>query len=169
MTYGYLGIFAAYALLALLVMGVLVHSRWRWPVKATATVAVAAFYFVTWIAHPGILGWPVDRDLPRKFRLHSAYVQQPDKTSNSPGAIYLWVTDVEELGHRGTPRAYQIPYSAPAHEVVTNSMSRLHKGMSQMGELTGHIVTGLHDPTRSASVLAPVTFFDIPDALFPDK
>lgn len=169
MTYGYTGIIAAYVLAALLVLGLLLHSRWRWPVKAMAAGAVAALYLATWVSLPGLLGWPIERDLPRKFRLHSAHVQQPDKTTNTQGAIFLWVTDVNDLGRAGTPRAYRIPYTPPTHEVVINAVSRLHKGMAQMGEFTGHIATGLHDPSRAGPAIAPITFFDIPDPLFPDK
>lgn len=169
MTYGYTAIIAAYVLAALLLLGLLLHTRWRWPVKTTAAIAVAALYLVTWVSLPGLLGWPIERDLPRKFRLHSAHVQQPDKTTNTQGAIFLWVTDVNDLGRAGTPRAYRIPYTPPTHEVVINAVSRMHKGMAQMGEFTGRIATGLHDPSRVGPAIAPVRFFDIPDPLFPDK
>ncbi len=172
MNLGFAGLTAAYVFIALLLLSINLYSRWRWPVKAAAAVAAAAFYLVAYLSLPELLGWPIERDPPQKFRLHAAYVQQPDKLTRSKGAIYLWLTDSEDLAHMGAPRAYKFPYTAPTHEVVINAMSRINKGQAQMGEFRNPNdpnITVLDDPTRVGQKSAPVTFFDIPDPLFPDK
>ncbi len=169
---GYAGLAVAYAFVALLLLGVILYSRWGWPVKAAGAVTAAAFCLISYASIPDLLGWPIAQDPPHKFRLHAAYVQQPDKLSKSKGAINLWLTDAEDLAKGGVPRAFQFPYSAPLHEVVINATSRMNKGVPQMGEFTHshtNAVAGLHDPASGGSTTAPLVFFDIPDPLFPDK
>jgi hypothetical protein len=169
---GFAGLVAAYVFTVLLLLSVNLYSRWRWQVKAGATAAAAAFYLVSYLSIPELLGWPVRQDPPEKFRLHAAYVQQPDKLTRSKGAIYLWLTDTRDLAHNGAPRAFRFPYSAPLHESVINATARINKGMPQMGEFRNPDdpnVTVLDDPTRLGQKSAPITFYDIPDPLFPDK
>jgi hypothetical protein len=172
MNAGYAGLAAAYIFSALLLLGFYLRARRSWPVKAATAALAAAFFLGTWISIPGLLGWPVDRAPPRKFRLHAAHVQQPDKASKSKGAIYLWLTDAGDLAHNGIPRAYEFPYSAPLHETVMNATARLNKGMPQMGELRGPRRAAsavLDDPSRAGQGSVSFAFFDIPDPLFSDK
>ncbi|MBI1732018.1 MAG: hypothetical protein HYR49_04525 [Gammaproteobacteria bacterium] len=169
---GFAGLVAAYVFIVLLLLSINLHSRWGWRAKAGATVAAAVFYLVTYLSIPELLGWPIRRDPPAKFRLHAAYVQQPDKLTKSKGAIYMWLTDTRDFAHNGPPRAFQLPYSAPMHEAVINATARINKGMPQMGEFRNPDdpnVTLLDDPTRAGQKSAQVAFFDIPDPLFPDK
>lgn len=158
--------------ITLLLLSINLYSRWGWPVKAGAIIAAAVFYVVSYLSIPKLLGWPTMQDPPAKFRLHAAYVQQPDKLTNSKGAIYLWLIDAQDLAHNGAPRAFGFPYSPPLHEVVINATAKINKGMPQMGEFKNPSdpnVTLLDDPTRVGQKSAPVAFFDIPDPLFPDK
>ncbi len=169
---GYAGLTVAYVFVALLLLCIILYSRWGWPVKVAATVTTAAFCLVSYASIPDLLGWPIAQDLPHRFRLHAAHIQQPDKLSKSKGTINLWVTDAEDLAQGGVPRAFQFPYSPPLHEVVINATARMGKGVPQMGEFTNPHATaiaGLHDPAAAGQAAPPVTFFDIPDPLFPDK
>lgn len=169
---GSAGLMAAYVFVALLLLSVNLYSRWGAPVKSAATAMAAVFCLVSYLSIPELLGWPIAQDPPQKFRMHAAYVQQPDKLSRSKGAIHLWLTDVKDLAHNGAPRAFQFPYSAPMHEVVINATAKMNKGVPQMGEFKSPGEANfavLVDPTRVGQQAAPVTFFDIPDPLFPDK
>jgi hypothetical protein len=169
---GYAGLTVAYAFVGLLLLGIILYARWRWPVKVAAAVITVAFCLVSYVSIPGLLGWPTAQDLPQKFLLHAAYVQQPDKLSKSKGTIDLWVTDAQDLARGEVPRAYQIPYSPPLHEVVINATAKMSKGVPQMGEFRNphtSAIAGLHDPAAAGQLSVPLTFFDIPDPMFPDK
>ncbi len=169
---GYAGLTVAYVFVALLLLGILLYSRWGWPVKAAATVTTAAFCLISYASIPKLLGWPIAHNPPQKFLLHAAYIQQPDKLSKRKGTINLWLTDAQDLARGGVPRAYQFPYTAPLHEVVINATAKISKGVPQMGEFKDphtSSIAGLHDPAGADQTSAPVTFFDIPDPLFPDK
>jgi len=169
---GYAGLTLAYVFVVLLLFGICIYARWRWPVKAAATVITVAFCLTSYVSIPGLLGWPSAHELPEKFLLHAAYVQQPDKLSKSKGVIDLWITDARDLARGGVPRAYQIPYSPPLHEVVINATAKLGKGVPQMGEFKNphtSTIAGLHDPAAAGQTAVPLTFFDVPDPMFPDK
>ena len=169
---GYAGLTAAYVFITLLTLAIIRYTRWGWPVKVTAAATTAVFCLVSYVSIPDLLGWPIAQDLPQKFRLHAAYIQQPDKLSKSKGTINLWVTDAQDLAQGGVPRAFQFPYSPPLHEAVLSATSRMGKGVPQMGEFTdphANAIAGLHDPAAAGQTTTPVTFFDIPDPLFPDK
>jgi hypothetical protein len=169
---GYAGLSTAYVFLAVLLLLVTSAARRPWPVRAAAVVACALFFAVSWVSLPGLLGWPIQAPPPEKFRLHAAYIQQPDKASRAGGAIHLWLTDAGDFARDGTPRAYSLPYSAPLHEAVLAASARIAKGQPQMGEVTDVVDTramSLHDPGLVVRNTAPVRFYDIPDPLFPDK
>jgi len=169
---GYAGLAAAYAIVLLLLLGIVFYSRWAWPVKVAATITAGAFCLISWVSVPELLGWPIAASPPQTFRLHAAYVQQPDKLSKTRGVINLWLTDAADLSRGGTPRAFQFPYTAPLHEVVMNATARMNKGVPQLGEFRNsqaNTIAGLHDPAAGGQASAPLTFYDIPDPLFPDK
>lgn len=172
MTLGVAGLIAAYIFIALLVLSINLYSRWSWPVKAGTVIAASALYIVSYLSVLDILGWPTRQALPERFRLVGTYVQQPDKLTEEKGAIYLWVTDLNDLARNGSPRSFRLPYSAPLHELVINATAKLNKGMPQMGEFRNPDdanVKIIDDPTRLGQTSAPVKFFDVPDPLFPDK
>lgn len=172
MTLGISGLVAAFILLALLLLSINLYSRWSWPVKAGTIILTTLFYAVTYLSLPPLLGWPIENDLPEKFRLIAAHVQQPDKLTKDGGAIYLWVTDVRNLVAHAPPRAYRFPYSGLMHEVVINAMAKLQKGVPQLGEFRepeNPDMGLIREPARLGQVSAPVRFYDVPDPLYPDK
>lgn len=162
----------AYIALAVLLLSINLYSRWSWPVKAGAIIITAAFYFVTYLSIPGLLGWPVTSHLPDKFRLLAADVRQPNKLTHDKGAIYLWVTDANDLAADGPPRSYKLPYSEPTYQVVLDATAKLKSGVAQLGELklTGHskgqrVVNFM----RSGQVSEHLKFYDIPKPALPEK
>ena len=172
MKFGIAGLVAAYLVIALLLLKINMHSRWGRPVKAGVTLAALAFYLVSYLSIPELLGWPTAQGAPARFRLHAVHVQQPDKVSKSKGTIYLWLTDVRDLAQHAAPRAFQFPYSASMHDIVISATAKLARGVPQMGVFklppNAH-VSGLDTAAGAALAAAPVTFFDVPDPLFPDK
>ena len=113
MTTTLLAISAAYVVLpAAAVAGL--SSRYAWWVKATAIVVTSLFFVEVFFASKGLLGWPRAGQLPAKFQLLWARVVEPDLKLANPGAIYLWVEEVDENNvPGGVPRSYRLPYSLP--------------------------------------------------------
>ena len=101
---GFVGLVSAYVLVAVLLLSVNLQSSWSWLVKAAVTVLTALFYVVTYLSLPQLLGWPIDGNLPEKFRLEAVLVQQPDKLTDSKGAIYAATGDAHG-GFDGRPLA----------------------------------------------------------------
>ncbi len=141
----------SYTVLAVLLLAMLLYSRFHWGVKAAVVVLVTAFYPVSYIALVDLLGWPTGTHLPDSFRLVAAQVYEPDKAQGAPGEIYLWVTALSDNAGRSTPRAYKIPYSAALHEKLDEAEKGLKNGTEQMGEVvaTGQ-ATGSGPPAIAA-------------------
>ncbi|MGE0385896.1 MAG: hypothetical protein AB7Q97_14275 [Gammaproteobacteria bacterium] len=168
------GLTAAYVLIALLLVALLVYSRWTWKVKAAAIAIVTAFYFVAYHSVPPLLGWPTGSALPQRFKLVAAFVREPDKATGASGAIYLWATDMLAGPGADTPRAYRLPFTPELHTRVVDAREKLRKNMPQLGEIKNDEErTG--PPGRPGTQRRPgqesvrIEFFDLPDPLFPEK
>lgn len=151
---------AAYALLGLLAVAVALQSRWPLPIRTCGLVLVIGLFVASRVALPQVLGWPARNEPPPEFRLIASHVLQPDKASEHPGAVFLWVTDAHGLADAVPPRAYVLPWTAELHESVISATARLNKGVAQLGEF---------QPAQAGpEPLSPVRFFDVPDPLFPE-
>jgi hypothetical protein len=114
MTLGFIGTLSAYIIVAVLLLSLNVAPRWSWWVKATSIVVTSAFFIVTYYSIIDIMGWPVKDDMPEKFQLHWARIIEPDKLMNTPGAIFLWVEELDDQNIPfGIPRAFRLPYTVP--------------------------------------------------------
>lgn len=166
------GLIAAYVLVAVLLLSINLYSNWPWQVKAGTIVVTTAFYIVSYISIPPLLGWPTRDYPPGKFRLIATHVQQPDKLTGDKGAIYIWLTRIEDLESADPPRAYKLPYSAALHETIINANAKLNKGMPQMGEFRkpdNPNVAVITDPSQIGQKSLDIHFYDLPDPLYPDK
>lgn len=169
---GMAGLVSAYVFVAALLLGVVLHSGWSWPVKAGSAVIGTLFYVVSCLSVPQLLGWPASANLPPEFRLVAAHVQQPDKATEDAGAIYLWITDARDLAASPAPRAFRLPYSAPTHERVLNASAKLNKGVAQTGEFSKDMDTKARtpgEPKHTGQISSPVQFYDVPDPLYPEQ
>ncbi|PNB46098.1 hypothetical protein C1X29_28620, partial [Pseudomonas sp. GW456-12-10-14-LB2] len=89
-----------------------VYARLHWSLKAVAVVVTSAFYVVSFGEMRGLLGWASSDRLPVAFKLLKARIVEPHSLEGDPGAIYLWVEELDE-DHRpsGIPRAFRVPYN----------------------------------------------------------
>ncbi|MFZ0693066.1 MAG: hypothetical protein WAN51_02765 [Alphaproteobacteria bacterium] len=131
------GIIASYTLLAVLLLVMILYSRFSWGIKAAVIVLVTAFYPISYVALVDLLGWPTAEHLPDRFRLIAAQVYEPDKSQGIPGEIYLWVSSLSENAGRVTPRAYKISYSPELHERLEEAGKAMKNGQDIMGEIPG--------------------------------
>src|SRR4051794_28896680 len=95
MTSTLLAISAAYVLMGILLLSMGFTSRFAWWVKALAITVSSAFFVEVFFASKGLLGWPGSGRLPPKFQLLWTRVVEPDLKLSDPGAIYLWVEEVD--------------------------------------------------------------------------
>lgn len=129
------GFIVSYTLLAVLLLVMILYSRFHWGLKAFVVVLVTAFYPISYVSLVDLLGWPTGTHLPERFRLVAAQVYEPDKTQGTQGEIYLWVTSLADNAGRSVPRAYKIPYSAALHAKLEEAEKGLKNGIGQMGEM----------------------------------
>ena len=171
-TLGVTGIITGFILLAVLLLSINLYSKWPWYVKAGTIILTSIFYVITYVSFPPILGWPTEQDPPARFRLISAYVEQPNKMTGDEGGIYLWLSEIDDLSETPEPRAYKFPYSDPFHEKILKAQSKLNKNILQLGEIeeeNSQNLENLEQKTRTTNISAKISFYDLPDPLFPEK
>lgn len=170
-TLGLAGLVAAYVLLALLLLSINLYSNWAWPVKAATIIITSIFYLVAYFSIPPMLGWPTSAELPGKFKLNAIHVVQPDKLTNEDGAIYLWLTEIEDLEATGIPRAYELPYSDPLYKAVNEARTKMKKGIEQLGETKkpDDDAVKIDKKGKTTQTSTPIKFYDLPDPMFPEK
>lgn len=154
---------AAYIALAAVVLGLNLHSAWHWSVKAASTLGIAALCWVTWSSWPTLLGWPTERDVPARFYLHAATVDEPYR-------IYLWGTDLAHGLGRTVPRAFALPYDKVLHERVDKATRKLRKGLPVIGRaVPANVAPERTDSLESTDAVSDITFVDAPQSLVPGK
>ena len=83
--FGEMALVAAMMFLAVLLLGLLVWSRWHWSIKASATLMTGLFFALTYFSIIEMQGWPTKAEMPEKFYLVWYYVDPPNKLINKEG------------------------------------------------------------------------------------
>ena len=128
MTLTFILVFVAFALLLALA---LVYSNWPNWLKGLLALSVSCFYFFGFGAVHSLLGIPSTDALPERFVMLAALVDEP--RGKFPGALYVWVTPIEEGKSFLQPRAYKLPYTRALHEQISDGMRKGREGVPQMG------------------------------------
>ncbi len=162
-----------YVFLGFLLILFNLKTTFHWVLKAIMIVIVTFFYTLTYNSFKNLAGWPTKDVLPERFRLVGAQIYEPNALINSEGAIYLWVTNMNNLAGLGTPRSYEITYSKKDHEKVSKALVSLKNGVPQMGESgddeeTG-IVSSILEKKKIMGTSDKLNFFDMPNQLLPEK
>jgi hypothetical protein len=134
MTSTVLAISAAYVVIGVLLLTVALASSFAWWVKAAAIVVTSIFFVEAFFATKDLLGWPRSGQLPPRFQLLWVRVVEPDVKSGNPGAIYLWIEEVDENNvPDGVPRSYRLPYSRPLADRSAKARDEIMSGKPQQG------------------------------------
>src|SRR4051812_14770933 len=153
MTVTILAISAAYVVLSIVILSMGLTSRFAWWVKASAIVVCSAFFIEVFFATKGLLGWPGTGALPARFQLLWTRVVEPDPKAGSPGAIYLWVEEVDTNNiPSGLPRSYRLPYSLKLADRSLKARDEIMSGHPQEGsaeEMTGSDAQALAQQQRA--------------------
>ena len=127
----------------------------------------------TYKSFTNLVGWPANQSLPERFRLVSAQIYEPSVLLNSEGAIYVWVTNMDDLAGLGIPRSYYLPYNKVLHEKISKSLVNLKNGVPQMGENLDDsekgLISTLIKKEKISTVSTTLNFFDMPNQLLPEK
>jgi hypothetical protein len=161
MTGAVLGLVASYAVLAVLLLSLNLKSAWHWTIKAAAIALTAGFFVVAFVAIEALLGWPTEAPPPAEFQLHGALVLEPDRSTGSAGAIYLWLSPRDAEGNlSGQPRAHALPYSRALHEQTARALAHLQDGRP---------VEGTAEAALPGQRSLQVRLFDAPSPILPPK
>ncbi|HLQ90217.1 MAG TPA: hypothetical protein VK148_09305 [Xanthobacteraceae bacterium] len=134
MTITILAISAAYVVLSVILLAMGLTSRFAWWIKASAIVISTAFFIEVFFATKSLLGWPGTGALPPRFQLLWTRVVEPDPKLSSPGAIYLWVEEVDANNvPSGLPRSYRLPYSLQLADRTLKARDEIMSGHPQEG------------------------------------
>ncbi|MBC10910.1 MAG: hypothetical protein CMP32_03245 [Rickettsiales bacterium] len=166
-------IIICYVLIGFLLVLFNLRTNFNWLLKASMIAIVTIFYLLTYKSFSNLVGWPSNNPLPDRFRLVAAQIYEPNALINSEGAIFLWVTDMDNLAGLSTPRSYSLPYNKEVHERVSKSLVNLKNGVPQMGESSEEEKTGLISAIikkeKISSTSTTLNFFDMPNQLLPEK
>lgn len=127
----------AYVAIAVLLLSMNLTSRWRWWVKATAIVVTGFFFAGSYFAVVSLLGWASPDTPPPRFALLATRVVEPDRVSNQPGVIYLWLEALDDNNiPSGRPRGYSLSYTEDFANAVSQAHDLLANGEEVEGSLT---------------------------------
>ena len=154
----------AYIAIAVLLLGLNLHSTWHWSVKTLCNVVVVGFFWVVYSSWPGIQGWPTSRDLPKQFYLHAVNIDEPN-------SIFLWGTEFTQGLAQTEPRAYKLPYTPGLHDKVDKATRKLRKGLPVIGQIVPNSVApaDLSSLEQIHSTDSNIQFIDAPQSLIPGK
>jgi hypothetical protein len=186
------GLVAAYAVVAVLLLSLNLTSLWRWWVKAAAIVVTISLFAVTYRGVHGLMGWPTTQKLPPRFSLVWTVISEPNKKGNNPGSIYLWVDELDANNvPSGRPRSYQLAYSKGLARKISSAQEKREHGQEVMGvanqqqvppdaQPKENVKMGRLQPDKGEQNAATDTvpfmedgsqldFADLPPVLLPDK
>jgi hypothetical protein len=126
----------AYIFFTALLLLCLVYSRLHWLLKAGLIVFAVGFYGLSYQGWKDTQGWPAQTQLPERFLLHYAVIEEPDQSLGHKGKIMLWLTDLETSMPSEAPRVYQLEYSQGTHTKVVEAVREIQSGNLQIGEFS---------------------------------
>jgi hypothetical protein len=129
-----LAISVAYVVMAVLLLCMGLTSRFAWWIKGVVIVVTSMFFVESFFATKSLLGWPGTGQLPHRFQLLWTRVVEPDPKINDPGAIYLWVEELDENNvPSGTPRSFKLKYTPPLADRSNKAKDEIMAGNPQEG------------------------------------
>ena len=104
------------------------------PLKVAVLLLSCGFYVWHFQALQSFVGWPAESRLPDRFQMISSYTVEPNEQRNQPGAIYLWVYDLDRDDR--IPRSFRIDYDRQVHQRVEDAVRQQGEGERLVGKPT---------------------------------
>ena len=137
MTLSVLLLTLAFVAVAALLLNLNLATRHSARVKVSAIVLVTLLYVAAWSGYRGITGWATSQPLPEDFRVYWLMVEDPEKVSGKPGAIFFWVRELDDAGFpAGPPRAHRVAWSEDAARVAEAALASMEAGEILNGRLS---------------------------------
>lgn len=162
----------AYTSLVGIVVLSLIYSRWHWLLKFGLICTVLVLNWCSYHGWKQAEGWPTGVDVPERFLLHFAVVEEPILDKNIEGNIFLWLSDLENNKLAEEPRAYRIAYEEKLHVDIQQALNRMRDGQLQIGQYkrAKKNSTSSKFKNRLGEVAKKrINFSDLPDPALPEK
>ncbi|MBW2452548.1 MAG: hypothetical protein JRF07_09375 [Deltaproteobacteria bacterium] len=170
MTQAVIGLSIAYVALGILLLGLMVSTRWPVWVKFVSILLISTLYFVTYLSLGGLQGWPTSANLPDRFLLLATSIQEPDKTTGSKGVIYVWASSLAENMPATEPRAYRLDYDSEMHTMLEAAEKRTRNGIMQLGKMEWILeAESSNNLGRFSEKRKIIRIYDLPDPEMPEK
>lgn len=173
MTLTLFGLITSYLILALALLLILLKTNGSPQQKAIAIIVISLFYGIHYDTLLSSRGWPIHDNLPPRFRLIGAEIQEPNPITGHDGAVYLWVADMDDLAGFSPPRSYGMEYDELLHKMVTLAMQKIASGHPQIGTTQHPNTSGMMEGQtlrKSRTTIIPqVSFHDLPVYVLPEK
>ena len=154
------GIIFANIVLGILAITLVFRTRWNAAIKIAAILGVVMLYYASVQSYPTLMGWPTSINLPQRFKLEGMLFDEPNKSTQTRGKIFVWVTDLKDF-RKTVPRAYVLPYTPTLHTKLYDAGQKLRRSLPQLGE-----VIVVRNPVTAKEEI-DLQFFDMPDVLLP--
>ena len=131
----------AFIIVASLALWIIIGSKGWWILKALAVIFATTFSIFLWRSLDDVQGWPTTSILPNTFEIKWISVDEPNLKTNHPGAIYVWVKDLEpnKSSHsvylktkhnniNNEPRLHKMPYTREMHKNAIKIQQKIAKG-----------------------------------------
>ena len=167
MAEGIIGLSSSFLLLVALILWLIILSKGKfWVIKSIVITIATLFSIVVLLSLKDFIGWPSKSALPQEFQLHWAIINEPDKIKNTKGAIYMWITELDDKNkNKGLPRAYKIDYTRKNHEEIMKGLISLGDGIQQKGEKVKEDI----DIDEDLSNIQEIVIYELPKPLLPEK
>ena len=135
----FFGIALAFLIMTALSLWILIGAKGHWIFKTGFIAATLFFSIGMWNSFNNLLGWPTTEKVPDTFEILWVVVEEPNKRTNDPGAIYIWIKNLEpEDDHFSLSfnsndmskdsRLYKLPYNRAMHEQVPGILDKVKRG-----------------------------------------
>jgi Ca2+/Na+ antiporter len=161
----------AYVALTALLLLAIISGRLHWLAKLVLLLVAFAFYWVSYEGWRQAQGWPTQADIPKKWLFHYAVVEEPREQEGFAGAIFVWLTDLENNEMAAEPRAYKLPYDQRTHIDIQLALKEIRHGNIQLGQRSDRPDDPADAEEKAAfgSLKYQLEFSDLPDPALPEK
>jgi hypothetical protein len=139
----------SFIILASLTLWFVMGAEGLWYLKAIVIALALYFSGCMFYSIDSLKGHPSNSQLPVKFEIHYGVVKQPNRVTEFPGSILMWVTELKpyetlfgkvwiDLANTcRDPRVYALPYSRSDHKQMQGVLKKLKEGKRVIGENKG--------------------------------
>ncbi len=133
--FGEIAIVSVCIFLTVLLLGLLIGSKWHWIIKSCATLLSGAIFALTYFSIIGMQGWPTTEFMPAQFEFLHYYADVPNPVIGKEGFLVVWMLyDTNEIGKK--PRSFLMPYDKELHKKLLEAKKRKAGGARIRGKIS---------------------------------